>query len=101
MDDNNKKLISWILKVAVGTLASIIILVVVVMMVGLFVPNEQIDNNKIFEMIGPAFNTVIGAFVGLLGGLSLNSEGQFWVNKKNDQEEQKQVPQEVESNEFE
>ena len=53
------------------------------------------------EMIGPAFNTVIGAFVGLLGGLSLNSEGQFWVNKKNDQEEQKQVPQEVESNEFE
>ena len=34
--------------------------------------NEQIDNNKIFEMIAPAFNTIIGAFVGLLGGLSIN-----------------------------
>lgn len=31
-----------------------------------------INNDKIFEIIGPAFSTVIGAFVGLLGGLSLN-----------------------------
>ena len=96
MDDNNKKLISWILKTAVGTLASIIIIVVMVMMAGLFMPNEQIDNKEIFAMISPAFNTVIGAFVGLLGGLSLNSEGQFWVNQKKNKEEQKE-----DSNEFE
>ena len=71
MSDKDK-LIAWILKVSVATLASITIAVVVVLMVGIFLPNEQIDNKEILAIIGPAFNTVIGAFVGLLGGLSLS-----------------------------
>ena len=70
--DEQQKLMNWILKVAVSVLAAVIGIVVVVMCVGLFLPNEQIDNNKIFEMITPAFNTIIGAFVGLLGGLSMS-----------------------------
>jgi hypothetical protein len=61
---------NWILKVTVGTLACIVVAVVLVLMGGLF--NPVVDNNKIFEIIGPAFSTVIGAFVGLLGGISLN-----------------------------
>jgi hypothetical protein len=40
-------------------------------MFGLF--NNDIDNAEIFSIIGPAFNTIVGAFVGLLGGLSLNA----------------------------
>lgn len=70
----DSKTISFILKTAVTVLAGIIVVVVVVMMIGLFVSNDLVDNAKIFEIIGPAFNTVIGAFVGLLGGLSLNGE---------------------------
>lgn len=70
--NENQSLINWILKVAVGTLASICIVVVAVLMIGIFMPNEQVNNDQIFEIIGPAFNTVIGAFVGLLGGLSLS-----------------------------
>jgi hypothetical protein len=38
-------------------------------------PNDVVDNQQIFAIIGPAFNTVIGAFVGLLGGLSLSGDG--------------------------
>jgi len=72
MEDYNQKVISWILKVAVGTLSAVIGIVVGVLAVGLFVDNSLIDNEKIFEIIGPAFNTVIGAFVGLLGGLSIS-----------------------------
>lgn len=67
------KLINWILKVAVGTLSAIIAIVVLVLAVGIFLPNDQVNNDEIFKIIGPAFNTVIGAFVGLLGGLSINS----------------------------
>ena len=63
---------NWILKVAVTVLAAVIGVVVIVMCIGLFMPNDLIDNNKIFEMITPAFNTIIGAFVGLLGGLSMS-----------------------------
>lgn len=66
----DKDLFTWILKVTVGTLATIVVGVVFVLLYGMF--DDKVDNKEIFSIIGPAFNTVIGAFVGLLGGLSLN-----------------------------
>ena len=82
----NFNLTNWILKVTVGTLASIVLMVVAVLMVGVFLPNEQVDNKDIFAIIGPAFNTVIGAFVGLVGGLQL---GRVDEDKKQTDEESK------------
>lgn len=63
-------LIPWVIKVTVTTLAIIVIGVVFTLLFGFF--DSSVNNDKIFEIIGPAFSTVIGAFVGLLGGLSLN-----------------------------
>jgi len=71
----DQKLRNWILKVTVGTLASIVLIVVAILMIGIFLPNEQVDNKDIFAIIGPAFNTVIGAFVGLLGGMQIAKLG--------------------------
>lgn len=51
----------WLMAV---TLASVMLGVVLVLLVGLFMPNSTIDNNEIFKIIGPAFSMVIGAFVG-------------------------------------
>ena len=48
-----------IMKLAASVLALIMIAVVLVMMVGLFVPNTVIDNNEIFKIIGPAFLSLI------------------------------------------
>ena len=53
-----------IMKMAAAILGIIMMSVVVTMMIGLFVPNETIDNNEIFKIIGPAFSTIVGAFVG-------------------------------------
>ncbi len=64
------KFLKAIILITVLTLALICIGVVVVLLQGLFV--ADVDNKEIFAIIGPAFNTVIGAFVGLLGGLSIN-----------------------------
>lgn len=64
------KLVEWIFKVTVTTLSAVVVAVIFVLLFGLF--DEKIDNDKVFDIIGPAFSTVIGAFVGLLGGLSLN-----------------------------
>lgn len=75
MDQETSKTVNWILKVAVTVLAGIIAVVSVALVFGLFVSNDIVDNTKIFEMIGPAFNTVIGAFVGLIGGISISSNG--------------------------
>ncbi len=66
----NNKLVEWIFKITVTTLSAVVFAVVMVLLVGLF--DSKVDNDKIFDIIGPAFSTVIGAFVGLLGGLSLN-----------------------------
>ncbi len=68
--DENQNLLAWILKVTVGTLAAICLSVVLVLLVGLF--EDKVDNKEIFSIIGPAFSTVIGAFVGLLSGLTIN-----------------------------
>jgi hypothetical protein len=63
--------VEWILRVTVVTLAAIMMAVITTLMFGLF--NNDVDNAEIFSIIGPAFNTIVGAFVGLLGGLSLNA----------------------------
>lgn len=64
--------INWILFITVGTLSIVVLSVVSVMLYGFF--HSDVDNNKIFELIGPAFNTVIGAFVGIIGGISLTRD---------------------------
>jgi hypothetical protein len=57
----------------VVTRACVVLVVVAALVIGLFAPNHIVDSDKVFEIVGPAFNMVIGAFVGLLGGLSLNA----------------------------
>jgi hypothetical protein len=65
--------VEFVIRVAIITLSAVILVVVVALVVGLFLPNDIVDSTAILEMINPAFQTIIGAFVGLLGGLSLNA----------------------------
>ena len=69
---NKDRVVNFIYCITITTLSIVILSVAVTMLVGLF--EDKVDNNQIFEMIGPAFNTIVGAFVGLLGGLSLNAK---------------------------
>ena len=55
---------NFVTKIAIMSLASIMVSVVLVLLVSLFHPD--IDNNKIFEVLGPAFQTVVGCFVGMV-----------------------------------
>jgi hypothetical protein len=65
--------VEFVVRVAIVTLSAVILVVVLALAVGLFIPNDVLDSTAIIEMINPAFQTIIGAFVGLLGGLSLNA----------------------------
>jgi hypothetical protein len=65
--------VEFVVRVAIVTLSAVILVVVLALAVGLFIPNDVLDSTAIMEMINPAFQTIIGAFVGLLGGLSLNA----------------------------
>jgi uncharacterized membrane protein len=55
-----------------ATLCIIVIGMVTGLLIGLF--DEKVDNNKIFEMISPAFQTVVGGFIGLLAGVKLSHD---------------------------
>jgi hypothetical protein len=52
------------------TLCLILLSMVVVMCVGLFDP--VVDNADIFKLIAPAFQTIVGGFIGLLAGIQVN-----------------------------
>ena len=65
--------VEFVIRVAIVTLSAVILVVVMALVVGLFLPNHIVDSTAILDMVNPAFQTIIGAFVGLLGGLSLNA----------------------------
>jgi hypothetical protein len=65
--------VEFVVRVAIVTLSAVILVVVLALVAGLFMPNDVVDSAAILEMINPAFQTIIGALVGLLGGLSLNA----------------------------
>jgi hypothetical protein len=51
------------------TLSVTVLSMVTVFMLGFF--NEKVDNAKLFEIVGPAFQTIIGGFIGLITGIKI------------------------------
>ena len=52
------------------TLCVVVLGMVGVLMAGLF--DEKVDNAEIFKLISPAFQTIVGGFIGLLAGVKLS-----------------------------
>jgi hypothetical protein len=67
-----EKLSVWVTLIATITLAAILLAMVAGMMVGLF--DEKVDNAKIFEAVLPAFQTIVGGFIGLITGIKIASD---------------------------
>ena len=68
-----KAKLTFIVTVMVSlTLCVVVLSMSGVMLFGLFDP--LVDNSKIFELVGPAFQTVVGGFIGLLAGVKLSHE---------------------------
>jgi len=55
--------------IATISLAVILLSMVLVMLIGLF--HDKVDNNKVFEMLSPAFQTIVGGFIGLITGIKI------------------------------
>ena len=69
---SKEQLNAYITLVACATLALILLSMVGVLLVGLF--NPSVDNTKIFEAITPAFQTIVGGFIGLITGIKIGSD---------------------------
>jgi negative regulator of sigma E activity len=68
---SKEQLSNWVTMVACFTLAATVMAMVSVFVLGFF--DEKVDNNKLFEIVGPAFQTIIGGFIGLITGIKIGS----------------------------
>jgi hypothetical protein len=55
--------------IACCTLAATVMAMVTVFVFGFF--DEQVDNKELFQIVGPAFQTIIGGFIGLITGIKI------------------------------
>ena len=70
--NKDTRLGSWVTMTVTITLCVVVIGMVGAMLVGLF--DNDISNDKIFEAITPAFQTIIGGFIGLITGIKLGHD---------------------------
>ena len=71
-----KEKLTFVVTVMVSfTLCIVIVGMVFALCVGLF--DKEVNNEDIFKLLAPAFQTIIGGFIGLLAGIkfSNSSEG--------------------------
>tara|TARA_R110000823_G_scaffold280626_1_gene398768 strand:+ start:821 stop:1033 length:213 start_codon:yes stop_codon:yes gene_type:complete len=54
------------------SLAIVLLSTVIVVLIGLF--DEKVDNHEIFKLINPAFNMIVGAFVGTIAGIKIGKD---------------------------
>ena len=63
------KLKDWILTAATGALVAVVVNMMVMFTIAILDPT--VDDAKVFEIIGPAFQTIVGGFIGLITGINI------------------------------
>jgi hypothetical protein len=58
---------------AAGSLVAVVIVMMVMFIIALLDP--AVDDGAIFTIIGPAFQTIVGGFIGLITGINIKSSG--------------------------
>ena len=69
MKPHTNKIGNIVTLIATVTLSTILLAMVMVLLSGLF--DDNVDNTKIFEAITPAFQTIVGGFIGLITGIKI------------------------------
>jgi len=47
------------------------VIIAMLLMFGFAVIDPNVDDTKVFEIIGPAFQTIVGGFIGLITGIKI------------------------------
>ena len=55
----------------ISTWALVLVIVAMLLMFMYAVLDPNVDDVKVFEIIGPAFQTVVGGFIGLITGIKI------------------------------
>jgi uncharacterized membrane protein YsdA (DUF1294 family) len=68
---NNKE---HILTIAAWSLVCVVIAMLCMFAFAVIDPN--VDDEKVFQIIGPAFQTIVGGFFGLITGIKIGSDNE-------------------------
>lgn len=66
------KLKDWIMLTATGSLVAVVINMMVMFTIAILDPS--VDDEKVFTIIGPAFQTIVGGFIGLITGINIGKQ---------------------------
>jgi hypothetical protein len=72
MEDTKSKLTFYVTFMVSFTLCLSVLAMVAAFVLGLWA--KEVDNAEIFKLISPAFQTIIGGFIGLLAGVKLSHD---------------------------
>jgi archaellum biogenesis protein FlaJ (TadC family) len=70
MENSQNRLTFWVTLMVSATLCLSVLGMVGAFLLGLWA--KEVDNAEIFSMLHPAFQTIIGGFIGLLAGVKLS-----------------------------
>jgi len=72
MDNVKARLTFYVTFMVSFTLCVTVIAMVAAFLLGLWA--KEVDNAEIFKLLSPAFQTIIGGFIGLLAGVKLSHD---------------------------
>ena len=61
-----------VLLITAWSLVCVVVAMLLMFIYAILDPN--VDDTKVFEIIGPAFQTVVGGFIGLITGIKIGSD---------------------------
>jgi hypothetical protein len=70
---SREQLSQWVTLIASVTLSLTVLSMVIVFTFGFF--DTLVDNDKLFGIVGPAFQTIVGGFLGLITGIKIGENG--------------------------
>ena len=69
----------WTLKGSVTLIATLSLMGVIASMIWMFVQavlDPTVDDKVVFDIVGPAFQTIVGGFIGLITGINIGSDSE-------------------------
>ncbi len=63
------KVKDWIMLISAGSLSMVVFCMMVIFIMATL--DSSVDDKEIFTIVGPAFQTIVGGFIGLITGINI------------------------------
>ena len=63
------KVKDWVMIISAGSLSGVVFCMMIIFIVATL--DSSVDDKEIFTIVGPAFQTIVGGFIGLITGINM------------------------------